>query len=211
MRRPPRIHFSFRSPFSWMTVELLRRRVPDAMEAIRFIPFWDPDERTSRGLEERGGQFHYTQMSKAKHLYILQDTKRLAQRHGFPMVWPVDIDPWWELPHLAWLRAQRCGLAEPFYDALIRARWHRGEDICQTEAIRAAAKEAGADPDLLAGAVDDDEIRAEAVDCLFEAWRDDIFGIPYMRVGRHRFWGLDRLDDFLDAYLPLRDESEVPR
>jgi len=198
--KPPRLYFSFRSPFSWMTVERLRREVPDAMDRIDFVPYWDPDDRTERELGARGAEFHYVQMSKAKHLYILQDTKRLAARYGFAMVWPVDIDPCWEIPHLAWLRARRVGLAEPFYDAVVQARWQRGEDVCQRERVRALARGIGADPALLAGAVDDDVIRAEGVGCLESAYLDDVFGIPYLKVGRHRFWGLDRLDDFLAVY-----------
>ena len=44
-------------------------------------------------------------MSRAKHRYLLLDIKRLADREGLPFAWPIDIDCWWELPHLAWLHA----------------------------------------------------------------------------------------------------------
>jgi 2-hydroxychromene-2-carboxylate isomerase len=199
-----RLYFSLRSPYSWLTINRLRAEIPDALKEITWYPYWDPDEQTSAGLSERGGEFHYIQMSRAKHLYMLLDTKRLAEQQGLPMAWPVDIDPWWELPHLAWLRARREGLAWEFYDALMHARWGRGENICEPEVVRAAAIQAGLDPGLALAAADDPEIRAEGAACLYQAYLDDVFGIPYMKWGRHRFWGFDRLDAFLAVWPPAQ-------
>ncbi|MBU8860459.1 MULTISPECIES: DsbA family protein [unclassified Micromonospora] len=196
-KKQPRVHFSFRSPFSWLAITVLRRRVPDLDERVTFVPFWNPDAVTEAALRERGAELHYAPMSKAKHLYILHDTKRQAARVGVPMRWPIDDDPWWELPHLAWLCARRAGRARQFYEAACAARWERGEDICTVEAVERIAREAGLDPGPAARATDDPRIRAEAVDCLEQAYHDDIFGIPYFRIGRHRFWGLDRVDDFV--------------
>ena len=205
-RRRPRLYFSFRSPYSWLTIRRLREEMADPMAELDFFPYWDPDERTSEGLANRGGEFHYIQMSRAKHLYMLLDTKRLAERHGIKMAWPVDIDPWWELPHLAWLLARREGRAWEFYDAVVGARWGRGENICESDVIRAAAEQAGLDPERTVGAPADPGIREEADGCLYQAYLDDIFGIPYIKWGRHRFWGLDRLDAFLDVWQPARRE-----
>jgi 2-hydroxychromene-2-carboxylate isomerase len=202
MKRKARLFFSFRSPFSWMLVERLQRAVVNPQGLIEFIPFWEPDAATHRALREKGADFHYTQMSKAKHLYILQDTKRLAQQFGLRMVWPVDVNPWWEVPHLSWLRARQLGMGAPFYAALIAARWGRGENICDLQVIRTLAASVGIDGDVAAGATDDPEIRAEGVDCLVEAYQDDIFGVPYLRFNSHRFWGVDRLDGFLSLFLP---------
>jgi 2-hydroxychromene-2-carboxylate isomerase len=200
MNRRPRLYFSLRSPYSWMTIEVLRRELPGVFSHLDFLPYWDPDEATRQALAERGGEYHYAQMSKAKHLYILHDTKRMAARMGLTMAWPVDRDCWWELPHLAWLAAARQGAAEPFYDALIEARWQRGDDICTAEVVERAAKEAGLDPMEMVGAPDDPSVRAEGVGCLMSAYEDDVFGVPYLRYGRHRFWGLDRVGLFLDMF-----------
>ncbi|WP_084729938.1 2-hydroxychromene-2-carboxylate isomerase [Streptacidiphilus neutrinimicus] len=212
-RKPvkPRLYFSFRSPFSWMALRQLEERVPRAREVIDYVPYWDPDERTAKALEARGAGFHYTQMSKAKHLYILQDTKRLTQRFGYRMAWPIDIDPWWEVPHLGWLAARRLGREREMFSALTAARWERGENICDQDVLRRAAEEAGVDPRPVLEAVDDPEIREEGVAALAQAYDDDVFGIPYFKLGRHRFWGLDRLDDFLraleDAALQARPQA----
>lgn len=202
MKRGPRLYFSFRSPYTWLTVERLLAVVPDVHDQLEFIPYWDPDPRTEQAMAERGAEFHYAQMSKAKHLYILQDTKRLAQRLGLHMTWPVDIDPCWEIPHLAWLAARREGRGPEFFAAVTQARWDRGEDICDAAVIQRLGTSAGLDGAALAAAADDPEIRAEGIGCLVAAFEDDIFGIPYFRVGRHRYWGFDRLDAFLDTFLP---------
>jgi 2-hydroxychromene-2-carboxylate isomerase len=208
--RPPRLYFSFRSPYSWLAVNRLREAVPDVFEAFDLYPYWDPDEQTSRGLADRGGEFHYVQMSRAKHLYMLLDTKRVAERQGRVMAWPIDVDPWWELPHLAWLYARREGRMIEFYDAVTEARWGRGEDVCTADVVHAAAKQAGLDPDGAVRAPDDLSLRTEAVDCLYQAYLDDIFGIPYLKWGRHRYWGLDRVDAFLQAWQPSKPLRSQP-
>ncbi|MFB7507286.1 2-hydroxychromene-2-carboxylate isomerase [Streptomyces broussonetiae] len=200
MRRPPRLYFSLRSPFSWMAVRLLEERLPDADRLIEYVPFTEPDEQSLTELKARGGEFHYVAMSKAKHLYILSDTKRLAAKHGFAMKWPIDTGAeWWELPHLGWLKARELGVHREYYRAVMAARWERGEDICDREQLRRVCNEAGLDGDVLVSAPEDPAIREQGVQALMDVYEDDVFGVPYFRLGRHRFWGLDRLDDFVTA------------
>jgi 2-hydroxychromene-2-carboxylate isomerase len=199
MRRPPRFYFSFHSPYSWMASRLLEERLPEAPRLLEYVPYFLPDEKTRAALIQRDATMHYGMMSKPKHLYILQDTKRLAQRFGFPMKWPIDIDPWWELPHLAWLAARRTGDEHALFGALLRARWERGENICDRTVLIAVAESIGLDGERLAAAADDPEMRTEGVDALERGYLDDVFGVPYFLLGPHRFWGLDRLDDFLAA------------
>ncbi|MFF0317681.1 2-hydroxychromene-2-carboxylate isomerase [Micromonospora sp. NPDC005252] len=198
--KQPRLYFSFRSPYSWLAVERLTRALGRPQEVLEFIPYWDPDARTQEALTARGGAFHYVQMSKPKHLYLLQDAKRQAQRLGLAMRWPIDIDPWWEVPHLGWLAAREQGAGEAFYREVIAARWQRGEDVCTPEVISEVAERAGVDPAVVLGAVEDETVRAAGAQCLLRAYEEDIFGIPYLRLGPHRFWGVDRVDDFLAAY-----------
>jgi 2-hydroxychromene-2-carboxylate isomerase len=193
------VYFSFRSPFSWLAIEKLRRTVPDALQPLHMVPFWEPDETTASALGARQAAMHYVPMSKAKHLYILEDTKRLAARLGVKMAWPVDAQPWWEPAHLGWLQARRLGRADAFYDAVVEARWGHGRNISDPDVIRTAAIAAGVDADAIGRAVTDPEIRAEGVECLARAYTDDVFGVPYFRCGRQRFWGFDRVDGFCEA------------
>ena len=198
--KPPRLYFSLRSPFSWMAVKQLEERLPNAHEVLEYVPFFEPDEKSAAALAEQGGEWHYVAMSKAKHLYILQDTKRLAAKHRYDMRWPIDVDPLcWELPHLAWIKARHLGVHRPYYDAVMAARWERGEDICRVDVLTRVCEDAGLDAAALVAAADDDDIRAEGVSALMRIYSDDVFGVPYFTVGRQRFWGLDRLEDFLAA------------
>jgi 2-hydroxychromene-2-carboxylate isomerase len=204
----PRLYFSFRSPYSWLAVHRLRKAVPDLFDVVDLFPYWPPDEETGRALALRGGRFHYTEMSRAKHRYLLVDVRRLVEREGLAVRWPIDVEPCWELPHLAWLLARHAGRALPFYDAVTEARWGRGQNICDPEVIRAAARRAGIDPERAAHAPEDGSVREEAVGCLHQAHLDDVFGVPYLRWGWHRFWGFDRMDDFLEVWRPGRDVPE---
>lgn len=195
----PRVFFSFRSPFSWMAIERLQRAIPDVHEVFELIPYWEPDAKTEAALAARGAAFHYVRMSKAKHLYILHDVKRLAHAMGLRLAWPVDAAPWWEPSHLGWLKARRFGRGAAFYAAIVAARWQRGENISNPAVVKAAAAAAFLDPEVIGRAVDDPEIRAEAVACLAEAYERDIFGVPFFSLGRERFWGFDRVNAFLHA------------
>ena len=209
MKRQPKFYFSFHSPYSWMATKLLEERLPEAPQLLRYVPYFLPDEKTRAAVTERGASMHYSMMTKAKHLYILQDTKRLSQRFGFPMKWPIDIDPWWELPHLAWFAARRTGDEHALFHALLQARWERGENICDRSVVVAVADSIGLDGKALASAPDDPELREEGVAALEDGYMDDIFGVPYFLLGPHRFWGLDRLDDFIAALqLRLAKEKE---
>jgi 2-hydroxychromene-2-carboxylate isomerase len=203
VKRHPRIYFSFRSPYSWLAVHRLRAVAPDVCAELDWIPYFDPDTTTAEMLHDQDAAFHYVQVSRPKHRYILMDTLRLAGQVGVPMAWPIDRDPWWDLPHLAWLMARRLGRADAFYDQVTAARWGRGEDVCHPDVIREVAVRAGVDPELAVRAPDDPEIRAEGVAGLVSAYDDDVFGVPYIRLGQQRFWGYDRLHAFLDAWYDI--------
>jgi 2-hydroxychromene-2-carboxylate isomerase len=207
VKKKPRLYFNFRSPFSWLALRRLEELLPEAPQLIDYYPYWEPDAAMMAALRARGGEFHYAQMSKAKHLYILADTKRLARRFGYPMAWPVDIDPWWELSHLAWIKAARLGRERDFYQVVTQARWERAENICDPEVIHRLAGSIGLDGAAMVAAADDPQIRAEGLDYLVKQYEDDVFGVPYFKLGRLRFWGVDRLEDFIAALNAARQEA----
>jgi len=208
VKRKPRLYFSLRSPFSWMAIRQLTERIPDADEHIEFVPYFEPGAEMAAALVEQGGEYHYTAMSKAKHLYILNDTKRLAAKFGYEMKWPLDVDPQWELPHLAWIKARELGVHREYYRAVTEARWERGEDICEAGVLGPLLESAGLPAEPLLAAVADPRIRAAGVEALLDIYHNDIFGVPYFKWGTQRFWGLDRLDDFLAVFEPTLQDAE---
>ena len=206
--RRPRFYFAFRSPYTWMTARRLEERFPAAHEQFEYIPYFDPDAITLDLLHAQGGDIIYTPMSRAKHLYILQDVKRLATKLGYAMAWPVDIKPWWDLPHLAYLKARRLGRGPEFFRAAYRARFERGDAIYQEDTIRDLAREVDLDPVALLASTADPEIRHEGAQSLLRAHEDGVFGVPFFSMGFEKFWGLDRFDDFAARFSARRQKGE---
>jgi 2-hydroxychromene-2-carboxylate isomerase len=216
-----KFYFSLRSPYSWLAYHDLQTIHPGLGERLEWIPFWEPDELSLRLLAQAGGDFVYTAMSRAKHLYVLQDVRRLARERNLTVTWPVDRSPWWEVPHLAYLVARRRGRGPQFIAAASAARWRDGRDICDPEVIAALAADIGLDPGELRGAVDDPDVRSEGVAALLSIHRDGVFGVPFFVRGYDKFWGVDRLPIFAAAVraadvpvptgLPVAVPATVPR
>src|SRR5262249_45675056 len=139
----------------------------------------------------------YAPMSRQKHLYILQDINRIATALGYRHAWPIDVDPWWELPHLGYLVARRLGKGAEFFHATYRARWEEGANICSPQTIDALATEVGLPPHAVLDAPQNPEMREEGAAALSRASQDGVFGVPFFVTGRHKFWGVDRLLPFL--------------
>lgn len=196
---PPKFYFSFWSPYSWIAARLLEERLGAARFGVQYTPYWPPDARTFELLRSLGGEFLYVHMSRQKHLYILQDIKRITGSLGWRHCWPIDDKPWMDLPHLAFLMAERLGKGKEFFWAIHQARWEGGRDIWRVETIRDLAREVGLEPDVVAGAPDDPSVRREGAEALASAYRDHVFGVPFFVKGREQFWGVDRLGGFLAA------------
>jgi 2-hydroxychromene-2-carboxylate isomerase len=212
-RRAPRVYFSFRSPYSWLACRNLAENRPELRPDLDWRPFWEPDMNSERLLNEQGGRFLYTPMSREKHLYLLGDVRRLARRRGLTMTWPLDDDPCWEVPHLAYFAAWDAGRGLAFVDRVYRARWQEGRDICDRETIAGLAEDVGVCGVSAAGACDRADMRLRGVEALRMLERDGVFGVPFFVNGTQRFWGIDRLSDFLETFesdvRPTRVDAEI--
>ncbi|CAM3751718.1 2-hydroxychromene-2-carboxylate isomerase [Kibdelosporangium persicum] len=206
----PRFYFSLRSPYSWLAWHDLLRDHWDLAEQLDWRPFFEPDSHSSALLAAAGGRFPYTPMSKAKSLYVLQDVKRLAAERGLSFRWPVDRNPIWEVPHLAYLVAARHGRGQDFITAAARARWHEGRNVCDPAVVASWGDELGIDGSELAGAADDPLMRAQGVQALLEIQRDGVFGVPFFTLRHQKFWGVDRLVAFTEAVKRRRESSVAP-
>ncbi len=191
--RRPRWYFSLRSPYSWFAYRDLRDEHPDVLKAVDWVPYWEPDEAGAQALAARNVRLPVVPMSKAKDLYILQDTRRLARDRGWSMTWPVDRAARWEVAHLGYLAAEDEGRGREFVDAVYRARWEQGRNISDPVTVGAIATEVGADPDRVIAAADDPSRREQGLECLVAAYRDDAFGVPFFVCGRDKFWGAERV------------------
>ncbi|MEU0504544.1 DsbA family protein [Nocardia sp. NPDC005998] len=199
MKAEPKFYFSLRSPYSWLALEELMSRHRDLAQSLTWVPFWDPDRTMLAALQQAGGGFCYASMSREKHLYILQDVRRAATARGLSLIWPVDRNPWWEVPHLACLAVEREGRMPELAVALTRARWCEGRDICDPETVEAVACDLGLDGAQMVASVSTPQVRAAAVESLLAAYQDGVFGVPFFVRGVNKFWGVERLDAFASS------------
>ncbi|WP_242586316.1 DsbA family protein [Streptomyces sp. MST-110588] len=197
-RRGPRWYFSFRSPYSWMAYRDLLDHYPDVADRIGWLPFCEPDQPALDEPERGNVKLPYVPMSKEKHLYILQDMRRLARARDLEMVWPVDPAPRWEVAHLAYLAAEGLGAGRAFIAETYRARWELGEDISDPGTVRRIGRALGIDPEVLARAHEDPEIRERGLTALDSLHRDGVFGVPFFITGLDKYWGVDRLPAFVE-------------
>jgi 2-hydroxychromene-2-carboxylate isomerase len=190
-------YFSFRSPYSWIASHWLERHLtPDERAHIRFIPYWEPRPDVRQALEDKGGRMLYTPMSRDKHLYILQDVRRLARGMGLAFRWPVDKQPEWELPIIGYLLAADQGRGDAYRATAYKMRWGLGADIHTLDAVAALLEGCGASCADVEAAVKQQRLVVNAVDILVEAGNRGVFGVPFFLVGADKFWGVDRLQAF---------------
>jgi 2-hydroxychromene-2-carboxylate isomerase len=171
------------------------------LDAIDWLPFWEPDEETARLLADEGVTLPIVAMSRAKNFYILQDTRRLATERGLDVSWPIDRDPCWEVAHLAWIAADDEGRGKEFVAAAYQARWQDGKNISEPEVIAGIAEELGLDAQRLSTATQDPDLRKRGAALLAESAHDGLFGVPFFIHGRDKFWGVDRVAPFVRAVL----------
>ena len=195
----PKIYFSFRSPYSWLAVSRLDAIGFSPGGPFEFIPFWEPDETWLARIRRRGDDFPYTTMSKEKHLYILQDIKRLAFKLGQRLTWPVDRDPDWAPPHLVFLALKRFDKQLAFCRAVLRTRWREGRDVWRWDSLVELLLELGLNANEVIDLAQGEEIGDEGLDAFSAIYRDGVFGVPFFIHRREKFWGLDRLDMFLES------------
>jgi 2-hydroxychromene-2-carboxylate isomerase len=199
-RRPAlRCYYSLRSPYSWLSM----RRLDDAGlgvgSRLAYVPFFEPQGAIREQLLAGGAECLYSPMSKARHRYILGDVKRLTATRALAVRWPVDVDVDWSVAHLVALACREDGLRRHYLHDAMQARWQRGEaifDWMHAERLLAARVGAAAAAAIVDSARSD-AVAGEAVAALRAAWQDDVFGVPLLVCGRDRYWGQDRIDDFL--------------
>ncbi|WP_025272361.1 2-hydroxychromene-2-carboxylate isomerase [Haloglycomyces albus] len=197
--KTPKFYFSLRSPYSWLAYHDLRHRHPHLIDRLEWIPFWEPGEHMEQELNDEGVRFLYTPMSAAKHHYILRDVRRLARERELTIAWPMDEHTDWEVTHLPYYLAVDQGRGHDYIQAVYRARWQEGDDVCDPKVIAGIFTELGLDPDPAYHASSDPELRRRGRESLTAVERDAVFGVPFFTRGWDKYWGIDRLEAFVKA------------
>ena len=195
--QPPyrvRFYFCFRSPYSWFAVHRLAQVLEGLPVALELVPNWEPNPDLRAALRERNVIGHYAPWHPFKRRYMFQDVRRLAAGYGLRLTWPIDRDPDWARPHLAFLYARAQGVAERFLHAVFAARFERGGDVTDAAELCALGASCGLDGDALLAALTDGRYDAEVLRLFEQAALDQVFGWPFFVLGIERFWGNDRLE-----------------
>jgi 2-hydroxychromene-2-carboxylate isomerase len=161
---------------------------------VEYRPNWEPGPDLREALRARGVVGYYSSWHPFKRRYMFQDVRRLAASYGLHLRWPIDHDPDWSLPHLAYLHARERGRGDEFFRAVFAARFERAANVFDPDVLRALAVECGLDPAEQAAALADGRHRDTVLALFEQAAEDQVFGWPFFVVGRHRFWGHDRLE-----------------
>jgi 2-hydroxychromene-2-carboxylate isomerase len=180
----PELHFffSFRSPYTYISVPRVRRLAKHygADLKLRFIL-----PMVMRGLP----------VPRMKSMYIMRDTKREADRVGVPFGRIVDpVGKATERGIAVLHHAIPLGRGEDFAESFLRAVWSEGVDATTEAGLNTIAARAGLQPDFVAAALADESWRAPAEVNRTELLGMGLWGAPTLRVNdRPGQWGQDRL------------------
>ena len=204
MKPKLRFYFSFRSPYAWLALRALDEKGAGMDSNLAYLPYFAPEGACLAYLNELGGKFLYQPMCEEKHLYIMQDAKRIMEKQGVTPKLPSDQDPDWSIPHLVFLATQDLQIGQEFTLDAMEARWLEGIDIWSWDSVRSllARRLSAPDVEKIINLAQSERILREAAAHLHQAYKDEVFGVPFMRVGRNKFWGQDRIDAFLELAAP---------
>jgi 2-hydroxychromene-2-carboxylate isomerase len=180
----PCFFFGVMSPYSWLAAERIGSLLPAAdWKPVFAGGMFKASDRVSWGLTERRAAG-------------MAECEARARRYGLGAIrWP---EPWPTSDHIAAravLYAGARGRLRPMALELMRMAFREGRDLEASDAVAAAGRRVGLDPEDLARAVVGPELRAELRRVTDEALACGVIGVPTVSVGARLFWGDDRLED----------------
>ncbi len=200
MKRKSICYFSFRSPYAWLAMKRLEEEELGIGSKLSYIPYFEPTGAIANSLKEQGGEFLYQAMSQEKHLYIMGDVKRILAKSNIRAKFPADENPDWKIPHLIFMACSDNDIKKNFAFQIMSDRWLKGKNIWCWEYCQQTLSSLYGDV-LATGVIQkahSSAIEALAAEHLYSAYIDGVFGVPFMTIGRKKYWGQDRLNIFLE-------------
>ena len=173
--------YSFRSPYSYLSVGLVRDLVARTGVALRIRPVLP--------MVMRGLPVPFT-----KQLYIARDCKREARRIGVPfghIADPVGVGV--ERCMAVFEVARAKGRELDFLESVGRGVWAEGVDVSTDAGLRQVSERAGVDWDEAARALEGGAWRDHAEENRAALFALGLWGVPTFRYGAFSTWGQDRL------------------
>lgn len=176
---PVDVFFSFRSPYSYLAIERIRRgRRPERWRLRPVLPM------VMRGLA----------VPREKRRYILRDAAREARRRDIPFGFGVDpLGAGVERCVAVFEAAAREGRGLELAASAYRAIFAEGVDVAEDEGLRYVARRAGLDDALLRRALEDETWRETVERNRARLFELGLWGVPTFERGGEALWGQDRL------------------
>ncbi len=130
----------------------------------------------------------------AKWEWIKTDFQRHADHYGIPF----QLNPHFIFSTVNAMRgalwALSNGQIESYNQAMFSAAWAQGEDLSSPEALREILTNAGFDPEQVADAMAQPQIKTALIEATDAAAKRGVFGAPTFFVNNEMFFGQDRMD-----------------
>lgn len=179
-------YYDFNSPYAYLAAERIDDLIPDA----EWKPIAHPFMLHELGrLEEAMGR----DPSVARGICDERAVARGLPPLNPPPGWPAAI--WSLAPIRAAVFAAEQGRVREFTRAAYRKVFVEAAPLTDEDNVRAAAREAGLDPDAVMEAVGRPDVKQRVKEHTDEALARGVTGIPTVVVGDEVFWGDDRLDE----------------
>jgi 2-hydroxychromene-2-carboxylate isomerase len=180
-------YFDLGSPFAYLAAERLEEALPRPV-------VWQP---VSLGaLFKANGRSSWALGDQDRRRVGIAEVQRRAFAYGLGTVrWP---DPW-PSNYLFAMRAAtfafQCGRGRELTLRAFRDAFQRGRDLGVPEHVLDAAVAVGLDPESVAAATRDPQVKDALRAATEAAHGRGVFGVPTVVVGNELFWGEDRLAD----------------
>jgi 2-hydroxychromene-2-carboxylate isomerase len=129
-----------------------------------------------------------------KGAYMMADIRRWAKRYGVEL----NMNPHFPVNTLHVMRAAVAALDDErfpdFHRAMFRGMWVTGQNLGDTEVLKAAIDDAGLDGAAIVARSKEQDVKDKLRQNTEEAVSRGAFGAPTLFVGEEMFWGNDRLD-----------------
>ncbi|MBF7731369.1 2-hydroxychromene-2-carboxylate isomerase [Pseudomonas sp. N040] len=180
----PQLYFycSLRSPYTYLAAARVRRLAEQYGAELQLRPVLP---MVMRGLP----------VPLEKRLYIIRDSKRIAERLGLPFGRIADpVGAPTERGLAVLFRALQAGKGAVFAEAFLQGVWAEGIDAGSAAGLRKIAARAGLDQAFVDAALADQGWRQQAEANRAEMLALGLWGVPSFRVDqRPAHWGQDRM------------------
>jgi 2-hydroxychromene-2-carboxylate isomerase len=184
----PTFYYDFNSPYAYLAAH----RVDDVLP-VRAR--WEPI--AFGALLRQIGKVPWSLQPGPERERRLRECEQRADALGLPLHWPAgwpDGNYSILVLRAALVAAGQSRLRE-FSLAAFRRGLGEGGDLRDLDTVRACAHEAGIDPDAVARAVEQPDVKQRLRDATDAAIARGVTGVPTVAVGDELFWGDDRLED----------------